>query len=244
MVGGGGRTAVMVVLLPRGAAGTVFRLDEEEAHHLRVRRAEAGEVVGVRDGAGLVGSGTLSRDGRGWVVELAQVESVARPALTVLAVGAGDRERFGWMIEKATELGVGMVVPIETARTAGVGTKVRAGHLEKLRRHAIDVLKQSGGAWATVIEEPVALERFLATARSGERWLADQRGPPAAARLGAEPVTVLVGPEGGFTDAEREAIVEAGYRPTMLGTLTLRFETAAVAAVAAVNLARLRGVDG
>jgi 16S rRNA (uracil1498-N3)-methyltransferase len=237
---------VIVVLLPRGegAAGTLCRLDVNETHHLRVRRAEAGEVVGVRDGAGLVGSGKLSRVGQGWAVEIERAESAPRPARTMLAVGAGDRDRFAWVVEKASELGVDTVVPVETARTAGVATRLRAGHLDRLRRQALEGLKQSGGAWVTALDDPVPLERFLETSGAGSRWLADAEGDPPPAQLGSAEVTVLVGAEGGFTESERDAIVAAGFRPTKLGAQTLRFETAAVAAAAVVNAARLRGSDG
>lgn len=237
---------MIVVLLPQRewAAGTLCPLEEDETHHLRARRAEVGEVVGVRDGAGLVGSGKLSRAGQGWAVEIERAESAPRPARTVLAVGAGDRDRFAWVVEKASELGVGAVVPVETARTAGVSTRVRAGHLDKLRRQALEALKQSGAAWATAVDDPVPLDRFLEISRADSRWLADAEGDPPPAQLGSVAVTVLVGPEGGFTESERKAIVAAGFRPTKLGAHTLRFETAAIAAAAAVNAARLRGSDG
>jgi 16S rRNA (uracil1498-N3)-methyltransferase len=246
MVGGGGHPAVIVVLLPEGqwAAGALCRLEDDETHHLRVRRAEAGDVVGVRNGAGLVGGGRLSRDGQGWVVEIEQTESVPRPPETVLAVGAGDRDRFGWLVEKATELGVSAVVPVDTARTAGVATRLRAGALDKLRRQALEALKQSGAAWATAVGDPVSLDEFLEPPRADSRWLADQEGHPPPAHLGSEGVAVLVGPEGGFTVAEREAIVGAGFHPTRLGPHTLRFETAAIAAAASVQAARFRGSHG
>jgi 16S rRNA (uracil1498-N3)-methyltransferase len=237
---------VIVVLLPPGerAAGTLCRLDVNEAHHLRVRRAEAGEVVGVRDGVGLVGSGSLARAGDGWAVAIERAESTPRPAQTVLAVGAGDRDRFALVVEKASELGITAVVPVETARTAGVATKLRAAHLDKVRRQTLEALKQTGAAWATAVDDPVSLDRFLETSGADSRWLADAGGDPPPARLGSVAVTVLVGPEGGFTDSERDAIIAAGFRPTKLGAHTLRFETAAIAAAAAVIAARLRGSDG
>ncbi len=246
MVGGGGRPAVIVVLLPRGvgAAGALCRLDEDETHHLRVRRAEPGEVVGLRDGVGLVGSGRLSRAGAAWAVEVGEVRSTPPAAELVLAVGAGDRDRFAWLVEKASELGVTAVVPLETARTTGVATRLREQHLDKLRRQALEAIKQSGAPWATRVDDPVPLDRFLAIPRPGMRWLADVEGDPPASELASDPVTVVVGPEGGLTDREREATVAAGYHPTRLSAHTLRFETAAIAAAGAVNAARLRGADG
>ena len=243
MVGGGRQPAVIAVLVPPGGGtrGGVCRLDENEAHHLRVRRAQAGERVALRDGVGLVGSGTLARDGEAWAVEIERTESAPRPPELVLAVGAGDRDRFAWLVEKAAELGVTAIVPIETSRTAGVATRLTARHLEKLRRQALEAIKQSGTPWATLVEDPATLERFLAEPRPGEKWLADAVGRSPAPTLGADPVIVLVGPEGGFAAEEREAAIAAGYHPMKLGAHTLRFETAAIAAAAVVNAARLRG---
>ncbi len=191
-----------------------------------------------------MGIGTLARTGEGWVVEVEHAESAPRPPELVLAVAAGDRDRFGWLVEKAAELGVTTLAPIETARTTGVATKLTGKHLEKLRRQALEAIKQSGAPWATEIEDLVTLERFLSRQRQGERWLADANGRSPAAAVGRDPVIVLVGPEGGLAASEREAAVAAGYHPTRLGAHTLRFETAAIVAAAVVNAARLRGTDG
>jgi 16S rRNA (uracil1498-N3)-methyltransferase len=167
-----------------------------------------------------------------------------RPADLVLAIGAGDRDRFAWVVEKAVELGVTAVIPVETARTIGVATRLRAQHLPKLRRQALEALKQCGAAWACTVEEPRALEAFLGRPLSGLGWLASVDGEPPPASLGSGPVTVLVGPEGGLEDGERRAAIAAGYRPIALGPHTLRFETAAIAAAVAVNAARQRGDHG
>jgi 16S rRNA (uracil1498-N3)-methyltransferase len=135
-------------------------------------------------------------------------------------------------------------MPLETSRTAGVATRLQPRHLEKLRRQALETLKQSGSAWAMSISDPTPLDRFLADPPAVDGWLADASGNAPPSSLSPQPVTVVIGPEGGFTDSEREAIVAAGYRPMRLGAHTLRFETAALAAAAAVNAARLRGNDG
>jgi 16S rRNA (uracil1498-N3)-methyltransferase len=245
-VGGGRGSSVITVLLPAGAhpAGSRAPVDESEAHHLRVRRVTAGEPVGLRNGAGLVGTGRTVQEGHAWLVEVEAVAAAPRPAELTLAIGAGDRERFGWLVEKATELGVTAIVPLETERTAGVATRVRPQHLEKLRRQALEALKQCGAAWAPVVAEPIELEEFLRRPRAGVLWLADPAGEMPAAGLDPAPVTVVVGPEGGISERERAALLAAGYRPRVLGPHTLRFETAALAAAVAVSTARLRGVHG
>ena len=226
------------------AVGKWGSLDEHEVHHLRVRRAKDGEAVEILDGAGFRGMGRLVQDGKQWSVEIQSAELEAAPAELTLAVAAGDRERFAWLVEKSAELGVTRIVPLETAHTAGVASRLKAGHLEKLRRAALEAIKQSGAAWAPAVEELVALEQYARRPLSGTGWLADIRGAAPAADMGPGPVAVVVGPEGGLTEAERQALTAAGYRPVALGRHTLRFETAALAAAAAVAQARMRGSHG
>lgn len=226
------------------AVGQRVRLDEEEIHHLRVRRAKEDEVVQVLDGAGLVGTGDLVRVGKTWMVEISAAELVQRPPPVALAVAAGDRERFSWMVAKAVELGVTQIVPLETERTAGVTTRLKGTHLARLRRTALETIKQCGVAWAPEIDDPLPLAGFLNQQLTGTGWLADQHGDATPPMLGLDPITVIIGPEGGLTDDERRAAVQAGYRPVALGVHTLRFETAALAAVAAVTHARMRGHHG
>jgi 16S rRNA (uracil1498-N3)-methyltransferase len=236
----------MIVLVGPGAEpGATLALDEAEAHHLRVRRADGELRVELRDGAGLVGTGLVRLDGkRGTIlVERAERQSPAVPLR--LVVGAGDRERFAWLVEKATELGVTDIHPVETEHTAGVASRLRAGAgtLDKLRRRALETLKQCGGAWAPTLHDPEPLAALLARRQAGALWLADAGGAPPAPLAATTPLTVVVGPEGGLTDTERAAAVTAGYRPVRLGPLTLRFETAALAA--AVHATAVRsGAEG
>ncbi len=135
----------------------------------------------MRDGEGLVGRGRLVRSGKSWDVEMIASQHAAQgPALT-LAIGAGDRDRFAWVVEKATELGVTAVVPLECERSAAVASKLRPQHLERLRRHGLEAVKQSGAAWATRVEEPLSLEALVARPLAGKGWVADAGGSPVPA---------------------------------------------------------------
>lgn len=224
--------------------GRRIGLDEGEAHHLRVRRAREDEAVEVLDGAGLTGSGRLVRAGGEWLVEVqaAQLQP-AQPQL-ILAVAAGDRERFTWMAEKAVELGVSGIVPLETERIAGVASRIRPAHFAKMRRLMLEATKQCGAAWAPVLHELVTLAEYLARPLPGAGWLADAGGAAPPAILDDSAVTVLVGPEGGLTEEERSAVLSRGYGAVALGSNTLRFETAALAGAAAAAMARMRGNHG
>ncbi len=236
----------MRILIPRGSAeaGRRVELDENEAHHLRVRRAGARERVEILDGAGLRGTGRLMEAGRSWAVEIESVDFQERPTDTTLVVAAGDRDRFFWMVEKSVELGVTGIVPLETSRSIGVATRLKDSHLDRLRQSAMESIKQCGAAWAPLVEDIVPMAQFLERPLSGEGWLADREGSPAPACLHLMQVTAVIGPEGGLTGEELAALKAAGYRPVMLGSHTLRFETAALAAAAAVTQARLRGQHG
>lgn len=236
----------MRVLVPPGSAivGRRTTLDESEVHHLKVRRAREDQDVEVLDGAGLSGTGVLVRADARWLVEIRSAElKPPQPELT-LAVAAGDRDRFTWMAEKAVELGVTRLVPLETAHTAGVASRIKQSHVEKLRRVMLEATKQCGAVWAPVVEHPIGMTEFLAGSHRGNGWLADPAGAVPAADLDHTPLTILVGPEGGFSPEEREAILAAGYNPVALGLNTLRFETAALAAAAIASTARMRGRHG
>jgi 16S rRNA (uracil1498-N3)-methyltransferase len=236
----------MRVLVERGSgeAGTRGRLGESEVHHLRVRRANGGEIVEVLDGAGLKGTGALVQSGKEWWVDVQNSVREPRPAELTLAVAAGDRDRFAWMVEKAVELGVTRILPLETAHSSGVATKIKDAHLERLRRRALETIKQCGVTWAPQVEAPLSLNAFLQQPLTGSGWLADATGSPPPMTLGQSALTVVIGPEGGLTDAERDSLVTAGYQRTVLGPHTLRFETAALAAATLATMARVRGSNG
>jgi len=246
MVGGGGAETMIRLLLEReqAAIGQRGKVADGEAHHLRVRRVHDGEVVSIRDGAGLVGTGRLVRVGKAWEVEVETLERRLAPPDLTLAVGAGDRERFTWVVEKAVELGVTTLVPLETERTVGVSTRVRPVHLAKLRRQALEAVKQSGNPWTCALEAPVGIDEFLKREVAGQAWLADPAGRPPPEQLSGGGCTIVVGPEGGLSERERVTAIETGYAPISLGTNLLRFETAAVAAAAVVEAARQRGING
>jgi len=242
MVGGGGAARVRVLVSGAPREGDVVPLDDDEVHHLRVRRAAEGEAVELRNGEGLSGTGLLVSGAGGWGVQVVSVGVAVPGPQLLLAVAAGDRDRFAWMVEKLGELGATDVVPLETALSVTVASRIRAGQIEKLRRRALESTKQSGARWALRVHDVLSLEelaRSVAGDREATRWLADAEGEaPLVSLDGAQ--FVAVGPEGGFTAEERAALVGAGWQPVRLGAHTLRFETAAIAAAAWIAGARER----
>lgn len=155
-----------------------------------------------------------------------------------LCVAVGNRTHALWLVEKAAELGVSRLQLVETERSRSVADAGRsAGFLEKAERRALSAMKQSGGAWALLIEPPVDLSEWLRDpGPAGAGVLLDPEGTPLDLALstwdGRASLSILVGPEGGLSPGEREACIDAGLRPAWLAPAVLRFETAAVAALA------------
>jgi 16S rRNA (uracil1498-N3)-methyltransferase len=200
-------------------------LDPEEAHHVRsVLRLAVGDRVRVADGAGLVGEGALAAVGKQAVTVIcdtaAPVPEAAASLLTV-AVAPPKGDRWCDLIRALSELGVGRVVPLDCdrgAREAGTG--------QRLQRIARESLKQSNRGRLLAMGDAMRPGDLR-----GHLVLCDPGGAPA--RPGpATATTLVVGPEGGFTDRERAALHAAGAVAVRLASGILRIETAAAAAAA------------
>lgn len=242
MVGRRGSTTVITLLVHPASlqVGAELEVEEEERHHLRVRRVAGGERVRLLDGEGGVAQGVLGvGEERVRVEELWRVEP---PSPLRILVGGGDRDRFGWLVEKAAELGVTDLVPLVTEHSRSVGGRVQGGHVARLQRRAREAIKQSGAAWAPRVHPPVSLEAALAAIPSPVGWLADVSGSAPLAGGAPGPTWVAVGPEGGFTPGERALVLQAGAVPIRLGPHVMRFETAAVAAAVVARVYQRGGV--
>lgn len=176
--------------------------------------------------------------GEDWIVEIGPVQEHPRPSTLVLAVGAGDRDRFQVLAEKCTELGVAGLVPVLTERARQVATRVRPDGLDRARRRAREACKQSGNPWATQVDDLRELEA-LVDRFPGLRWyVGDAGGERRPSGLAAGQVGCLIGPEGGLTADEAQwARTKLGATPWCLGAFTLRFDTAAMAAASLVRYA-------
>lgn len=225
--------------VPELRAGTVW-LYGAEAHHLaRVRRSRPGEVVRAFDGDGLEAEGTVEAVARDRVALcLGPPERAGRePPLTVtVAVGLLKGDKLTQVVRQTTELGVAAVVPVASTR-ADV-PHLSPGKAQRLGRVAEEAAKQSGRARIPRVAPATALEEFTWT---GPAWVADPRvGTPLRAlatdllERGADHLTVITGPEGGFTPEEVAGLQRRGALPVALGPRVLRAETAPVAIVAAV----------
>ena len=235
------RPRARFLVTPIPAAGVAARLSREEAAHARARRLRAGDSVLLFDGSGAEALGVLAaldRSGGEVVVGTLLPARGAEPGLALLVAGLRP-ERLSWLVEKATELSVERVTLVQTARTQSFRASHEAlGRLERVSRAAA---KQSDAARWPRIAGPVPFAAALAEDPASFRILLDAAGEGFPRTLSARPVVLLVGPEGGWTEAERGAALAAGWSAAALPAGKLRAETAAIAAVV---LARAALGDG
>jgi 16S rRNA (uracil1498-N3)-methyltransferase len=225
----------------RGAA----ELTGPDAEHLvRVLRAQPGQVYELSD----------NRD-----VYLAEIEIARKSAISFRVIEKLDSppaaaqitlimalikfDRFEWLVEKATELGVSSIQPFEAVRSERGLAQAAVKRLARWERIALEASQQSRRAHLPRIEPPVRLVKALEVEAS-VRLLLDEANtaPPLLAcfpekRTAADRVGLLLGPEGGWTEDERVQAVTMGWVPASLGQTILRTETAGIAALAIVQAA-------
>lgn len=250
------------------SAGETVTLGEDAAHHIRVRRLESGHRVGLLDGRGTRGAGVLVRVAkRHAAVQVDDVQFTEAPLPVHLLLPIADRERMLWLAEKATELGVTSWRPVLWKRSRSVVPRGEGSTFQqKVAARMHGALEQSGGTWLPMLFPDATIERAVSAAPPGVRLVLDAAADPllsvvragalgASASVGAldasnatgdapPACTIAVGPEGGFEEDEIEELVQGGFVRAALGDRTLRFETAAVAAVAIVRAALESMRDG
>jgi 16S rRNA (uracil1498-N3)-methyltransferase len=227
------------------AAGAELALEAEQSNYLRnVLRLPVGAALLVFNG----------RDGE-WQARIA----VAEKRRTLLAVEARTRPqtppadlwylfaplkhaRLDYMVQKAVEMGAGRLLPVLTRRT-----QVARVNLERMRANIVEAAEQCGILAPPEVAEPAPLERVVADWRPGRTLVFCDEASAAGDSLAAletvadGPAAVLIGPEGGFDEAERRALLAVpGVVRLSLGPRILRADTAAVAALALVQAVRER----
>ncbi len=238
-----GRIARFFADLPLRAGSTV-QLPEDAAHHaVHVLRLRPGDEVTLFHGRGGEYAGRLAAVDRLRVsVDVLSHRPVERESALVVTLvqGVSAGEKMDFTVQKAVELGVAAIQPVVGERSTGRVSGERAA-LKRVhwRRVAISACEQCGRNRIPEVHPVRNLAEYCGmAAREGARLLLS---PRAELRLGmaaakaAGPVTLAAGPEAGFSDAEEGALAEAGFTPVRLGPRVLRTETAAIAALAALQ---------
>jgi 16S rRNA (uracil1498-N3)-methyltransferase len=211
--------------------GDSLTLPEGEAHHvLKVLRGRSGDLLEVVDARRRL---FLSELGAGR--EARVLEAIGGSAGTDLAVhlyqAVPKGRHMDLVVEKATELGAECIVPLVTER--GVVRIEGGGKVERWRRVAESAARQSLQLRVPEVSEPVSFREAARRAGRGGVLLHNGEGlPRLEGVVGSAPVSLLVGPEGGWSEEEMEIAGAAGLSFAQLGPYRLRSETAGMVAVA------------
>ena len=231
------RRRFLVHEIREGAA----ELRGDDARHLaRVLRAEPGQQYEISDGAAVY-LAEVSAVGKDRVAFhlLKPIDAPPAPVHLALLAALIKFDRFEWLVEKATELGVAAIIPVNAARSEEGLLEAAQKRVERWRRIAHESSQQARRLRPPEIAGPQSLAEAIRTP-SGHRYFLDEKPgapplvsalPPPAKRRAVDSGSLLAGPEGGWIEAEREAAIAAGWTPVSLGPLVLRAETAAIAAI-------------
>jgi len=219
-------------------------IEGEAAHHLgRVLRAQPGQLYELSDGTKvwLGRIDTVTRDS----VEFSLLEEIAayeQSLQTTLLLSVVKFDSFEWALEKATELGVGRIVPLAAARSEKALLAAAVKRAERWKKLLLEASQQSRRVQVPILDSVANPETAFAEFNSGVRIFLSEAPDARPLRevlqnQKATSAVLAIGPEGGWTDAELTAARAAGFQDASLGKLILRTETAVVASLAALNFA-------
>jgi 16S rRNA (uracil1498-N3)-methyltransferase len=224
--------------------GMKAAMDGEAAHHLgRVLRAQEGQLYELSDGE-KVWLARIEKAGRDRV-EFALVEEVPahKTALQLtLLLAVVKFDAFEWAIEKATELGVGTIVPLAAARSEKGLLSAAEKRSERWRKILMEASQQSRRVNVPQLEAVANPEQAFASYPSGVRLILSELATARSLQAVlsgqvSDSAVMAIGPEGGWTEEEFAAAKSAGFQEASLGKLILRTETAVIASLASINFA-------
>jgi 16S rRNA (uracil1498-N3)-methyltransferase len=225
------------------APGAHVDLPPEAAHHAtKVLRMDEGDQVVLFDGRGGEWTGRLHRVGKAMTVALESFDDSDResPMQITLAQGLPAADKMDWIVQKSVELGVVRIVPVACRRSvirlSGERMERRCAHWQSV---AVAACEQCRRNRVPEVAPLLDLPQFVGGA-AGDNGLRLILAPGAGQRLAAlpkpaGPVTLLIGPEGGFEDGELAAAASGGFQAVSLGPRVLRTETAGLAALATMQ---------
>ncbi|MBX9705445.1 MAG: 16S rRNA (uracil(1498)-N(3))-methyltransferase [Gammaproteobacteria bacterium] len=226
---------------PLAVAQTVELTAEAANHVARVLRMPVAAELLLFNGDGQQYASTITAISKRNVqvkIHAAEYKPVASPLQIHLAQAVARAEKMDWILQKATELGVSSITPLITERS---GVKLDAERWQKRQQHweavIISACEQCGRNQLPSVTQPQEFTAFVAQPRSGTKLiLAPEATTPLPSAVIEQAVTIVIGPEGGFSDLELTQAQQAGFSATQFGPRILRTETAAIAAVAVLQM--------
>ncbi|NCA75398.1 MAG: 16S rRNA (uracil(1498)-N(3))-methyltransferase [Alphaproteobacteria bacterium] len=219
--------------------GDVLNLSEEESWHCaKVLRLRKDDSLHLTEGQGsLYRARILDINSKSCriLIEHCDPKREKPPSLHIAIAPTKNSDRFEWFLEKATEIGIGSVTPILCDHSERL--VIKKDRLEKI---LIAAMKQSQRLWLPVLNDVSRFTDLIAAACSKQRYIAhcgnDNQKALSHLYIPHSEVTILIGPEGDFSDQEITHAKQAGFVPVSLGNARLRIETAGIVAAHTINL--------
>jgi 16S rRNA (uracil1498-N3)-methyltransferase len=220
----------------------IAELTGDEAEHLvRVLRAEVGHVYEISDNENLyLAEVETARKSQVTFKVLEELPAPAAEAQIILLAALIKFDRFEWIVEKATELGIAQIRPFEATRTERGLAQASAKRRERWQKIAQEASQQARRLRLPPIEPTATFRGALAFEANVKLMLDEDSHTPIAnllpvMRNATDRIALLLGPEGGWTEDERQTAHTQGWLSCSLGSTILRAETAATAAIAIVR---------
>ncbi|MFA6105518.1 MAG: RsmE family RNA methyltransferase [Patescibacteria group bacterium] len=218
---------------PLTAADGVLN-DHEIVHQMtKVLRLQKGEQVELFNKTGEEAKVLISEitPNKVFFVVLEKEKNETEAKKVILAAAIVKRDNFEWIVQKATEIGVTEIIPLHTQHSIKFGVQIH--RLQKISEEAAE---QCGRRSVPVIREPEEFMDVLANSKEKNKYFFDMGGKSFGTSKKSDSIILFVGPEGGWSEGEREEAKKAGCETMSLGKTVLRSETAAtVASYLAVN---------
>lgn len=210
-----------------------FSFDKEESRHIiKVLRKKDSDILLVTNGSGLLFETqiTLASDNK-CTVEVLSVKNAEKPKYRLhLAVAPTKmNDRFEWFLEKATEIGIQEITPIVCDRS-----ERKVINRDRFEKIILSAMKQCNETFLPKLNDAISFKEFIKQQNEGLQLIAhceetDKKSLKEVLKPN-EDVTILIGPEGDFSEKEIALALENNYKPVTLGNTRLRTETAAVVA--------------
>ena len=221
--------------------GQISLTDQENRHLIKVLRKSIGEVISVTDGIGNIykceiintdkTSSTLS------IINIDKNDSIF-PKLSIAISLTKKTNRFEWFLEKASEIGITEISPLICNRS-----ERKFINEKRLKKVLVSAMKQSLKTHLPVLNQLTRLKDFIKRKSDDQLFIAhcndSKKNPLLKSIKPKSKITILIGPEGDFTESEVEEALKAGFKPVSLGNSRFRAETAAIIASHTVSITNM-----
>jgi 16S rRNA (uracil1498-N3)-methyltransferase len=216
----------------------LLTLDENNSRHaIQVLRMRTGSLLNITDGLGNIYKAQITAEHKkNCTVAITDTQRISRPQRQI-NIGISllkNTSRFEWFLEKATEMGIAQIMPLVCSRTEKQQFKT-----ERLQGILQSAMLQSQQAWLPVMQAPQSFGQIVKSHINAQKLIAhcyddDSKQPlfNFVKNNNMDNTTILIGPEGDFTNEELEQAKQNGYTTVSLGNTRLRTETAGMLAVA------------